>query len=99
MTCKSTATSACIWQLAPLLVLQGELARLPLRQDLLHLPVRVQLLDRDADLRSERVALPRRDALGRCLDLLAGGLELPVRRADVVQDRCRVGEVGVHLAG
>src|SRR5437868_13254277 len=99
MTCKSTATSACIRQRACLLVLQRELARLPLREDRLHLPVQVQRLDRVVDLQTERVALASRDALGRNADLLARSLELPARRADVIENRRSVREIGVDLSG
>src|SRR5262249_41986712 len=99
MTCRSTATSPCIWQQLLLLVLQRELARLPLREDLLHLSLQVQDLDRVVDLRAERTALARRAALGRNADLRACGLELPAGRADVVENRRGVGEVGVDLAG
>ena len=42
-----------------LLVLQRELARLPLREDRLHLPVQVERLDGVVDLQPERVAQPR----------------------------------------
>src|SRR3954452_24191350 len=99
MTCKSTATSPCIWQRFLLLVLQRELACLPLRENRLHLPVQVQRLDGVVDLRSERVSDACRDALGRRGELLAGSLELPVGRSDVVEDGRRVGEVGIDLAG
>src|SRR4029077_14877054 len=85
MTCQSTATSTCI-RLLLLLDLQCELARLPLHEDLLNLPVQVERLDRVVDLEPERVALPRSDALRRRLQLLAGSLELALRRADVVED-------------
>src|SRR5262249_40448468 len=102
MTCRSTATSPCIWQQLLLLVLQRELARLPLLPlggVLLHLPLQVQDWDRFVDLRAERSALARRDALRRNADLRACGLELPAGRADVVENRRGVGEVGVDLAG
>src|SRR5437763_2774083 len=98
MTCRSTATSPCIWQRLLLLVLQRELAGLPLREDRLHLSVQVQRLDCVVDLRSEGVADARRDALGRDSDLFAGGLELPAGRADVIEDRRGIREVGVDLS-
>src|SRR3954471_23125446 len=99
MTCRSTATSPCIRQQFPLLVLQRELAGLPLRKDRLHLSVQVQRLDRVVDLRPERVSDARGDALGRDADLLARSLEFPARRADVVENRRSVREVGVDLPG
>src|SRR5262245_29723613 len=100
MTCKSTATSTCIWQQFLLLVLQRDLARLPLREDLLHRPVQVQSIDRVVDLRRERVALSGRDALGRGEELRVSGLdELPVGRPDVIEDGRCVRSVGGHLAG
>src|SRR5215475_15312750 len=99
MTCRSTATSPCIWQQLLLLVLQRELAGLPLREDLLHLSLEVQRLDRVVDLRSQRIALAHGDALRRDADLCARGLELVAGRADVVQNRRGVREVGVDLAG
>src|SRR5215468_5667642 len=99
MTCKSTATSPCIWQQLLLLVLQRELAGLPLRKDVLQLVVQIQRVDRVVDLRSERIALPRCDAFRRNANLFARGLELPARGADVVENRRSVCEVGVHLPG
>src|SRR6478736_3721145 len=99
MTCQSTATSPCIWQQLLLLVLQRELARLPLREDLLHLSLEVQRLDRVVDLRPQRIALAHRDAFGRNADLFARSLELPARRADVVENGRGVREVSVDLPG
>src|SRR3954463_1761290 len=99
MTCQSTATSPGIWQQSLLLVLQRELAGLPLRKDRLHLSVQVQRLDRVVDLRPERVTDSRSDALGRNADLLARSLELPARRADVVENRRGVREIGIDLSG
>src|SRR6478736_4190309 len=98
MTCQSTATSPCIWQQSLLLVLQRELARLPLRENRLHLPVQVQSLDRVVDLRSERVALSGRDALRRRAELLRSGLDELPARADVIEDGRSVGKVRDHLA-
>ena len=73
--------------------------RLPLREDRLHLSVQVERLDRVVDLRPEWVSNARGDALGRNTDLFARSLELPARRADVVENRRSVREVGVDLSG
>src|SRR4051794_26265254 len=98
MTCRSTATSPCIWQRLLLLVLQRELAGLPLREDRLHLSAQVQRLDRVVDLEPERVALTGGDPFGSYCDLLARCLELSARCADVIENRRRVGEVRGDVA-